>query len=346
MATIGSITKHLTPISLLAALLYAPPELLEQYLGRDFTQTAWPTIVKPIVQTLIGLGVARTLNAALNALATNNWRISSHPPDGKTWDWPNEIAVVTGGCGGIGLALVQGLTARGVRVAVLDVAPPPPELAANPNAVYFPCDVSASLSGVAATADAVRTKMGGDPSILINNAGVAKTNSILEIAESDLRRVLGVNLLAMWFTVKQFLPAMVRRNKGHVVTVASLASYVALVDSVEYSATKAGALAFHEGLTSEIRNMYRAPGVVTTIVHPNFVRTAMTAPYAERIERSLKMLTIEDVTRPLLAQIFSGRGGQLVIPSHLTFLTGLRGWPNWVQEGFRDILGSDARAKT
>lgn len=337
---IGSIIKRLTPIALLAALLYAPPEVVERYLGADFTQTTWPTIVKPIVQTLLGLGAVRTLNAALNTLATNNWRISSNPPD-KTWDWPNEIAVVTGGCSGIGLALVDGLTARGVRVAVLDVADPPAALAANPRAHFFRCDVT-SRGSVADAAAEVRKALGGDPTVLVNNAGLARSHTILDAPEADLRAVLGVNLLAMWFTTQAFVPAMVRGAKGHVVTVASLASFVALSTSVEYSATKAGALAFHEGLGCELRNVYQAPGVVTTVVHPNFVRTAMTAPFADRIERGGRMLTVEDVARPVLAQIFSGRGAQLVVPSHLTFVTGLRGWPNWVQEGFRDLLGRRA----
>lgn len=335
---VGSVIKHLTPLSLLAALLFAPPELREQYLGAEFAQTTWPTIAKPIVQALLGLGVLRTINASLNALATNNWRISSNPP-GKTWDWPNEIAVVTGGCGGIGLALVAGLTAKGVRVAVLDLQDPPPAIESNPRAFFFKCDVT-SLDAVAETADAVRKKMGGDPSILINNAGVARQNSILDVPESALRRVLGVNLMAMWFTTKQFLPAMIRNNKGHVVTVASLASFVALSTSIEYSATKAGALAFHEGLGCEIKNIYKAPGIKTTVVHPNFVRTPMTEPYANIIERTQRMLTVEDISRPLLEQIYSGRGGQLVMPSHLAFLSGLRGWPHWMQELLRDGIGS------
>lgn len=335
---LGSVVKHLTPLSLLAALLFAPPELREQYLGAEFAQTTWPTIVKPIVQTLLGLGVLRTINTSLNALATNNWRISSNPP-GKTWDWANEIAVVTGGCGGIGLALVDGLTAKGVRVAVLDLQDPPPAIESNSKAFFFKCDVT-SLDAVAETAGAVRKQMGGDPSILINNAGVAKANTILDVPESGLRRVLGVNLMSMWFTTKHFLPAMIRNNKGHVVTVASLASFVALATSVEYSATKAGALAFHEGLGCEIKNIYKAPGIKTTVVHPNFVRTAMTVPYADRIERAQKMLTVEDISRPLLAQIFSGRGGQLVMPSHLTFLSSLRGWPHWMQELLRDAIGA------
>lgn len=335
---IDSIIKRLTPISLLAALLYAPPELLEQYLGADFAQTTWPTLVKPILKTLVGLGIVRTLNAGLNALATNNWRISSSPPNGK-WDWPNEIAVVTGGCGGIGLALVEGLTAKGVRVAVLDIQDPPPSLKSNSKAFYFKCDVT-SLSAVTETAEAVRTKLGGDPSILINNAGVAKANSILEIPESDLRKVMGVNLMAMWFTVKQFLPAMIKNNKGHIVTVASLASFVALATSIEYSATKAGALAFHEGLGCEIKHVYKAPGIVTSVVHPDFVRTPMTEPYKERIERAQPMLKISDVATPILDQIFSGRGAQLCLPRRLTIISTLRGWPSWLQEGLRDVIGS------
>lgn len=339
---LGSIIKRLTPISLLAALLYAPPELLEQYLGASFAQNTWPTFLKPVLQALIGLGVVRTFNAGLNALATNNWRISSAPPNGR-WDWANEIAVVTGGCGGIGLALVEGLTAKGVRVAVLDIQDPPPSLKANAKAFYFKCDVT-SLSSVAETADAVRKQLGGDPSILINNAGVAKANSILDIPENDLRKVLGVNLMAMWFTVKQFLPAMIKNNKGHIVTVASLASFVALATSIEYSATKAGALAFHEGLGCEIKHIYQAPGIVTTVVHPDFVRTAMTEPYAHMIEKMQPMLKISDVSNPILAQIFSGRGAQLCLPPRLTFISTLRGWPSWMQEGLRDVIGSRTKA--
>lgn len=338
MAT-GTIIKRLAPISLLAALLYAPPDLLREYLGADLTSTTWPAIIKPILQALLGLTTLTTINATLSVLATNNWRISSTPSSGRPWDWPKEIAVVTGGCSGIGLALTKGLTARGVRVAVLDIAShPPPAIESDSRAHFFHCDV-ASLESVNAAASRVREELGGDPSILVNNAGVANRTSILDVPEASLRRVLGVNLLSMWFTTKAFLPAMVRADKGHVVTVASLASFVALATSVEYSATKAGALAFHEGLGCEIKHVYKARGIVTSVVHPNFVRTAMTEPHADAIERTQKMLTVEDVARPVLAQIFSGRGAQIVVPSGLTFLSGMRGWPSWMQEGLRDILG-------
>ncbi|KAI3396661.1 hypothetical protein diail_11838 [Diaporthe ilicicola] len=243
----ASAVRAAAPVALLAALLYAPASLVERYMGADFAQNIFPRLVQPILKALIGLGIARTINRALNSLATNNWRVSSSPPAG-IWNWPKEIAVVTGGCSGIGLALVEGLSARGVRVAVLDVNDPPPAVKSNPQVTYFRCDVT-SLQQVVDTADAVRKTMGGDPTILVNNAGIARFNSVLDIPEQSLRQVLGVNLMALWFTTQQFLPAMINGNKGHIVTVASLASFIALPMSIEYSATKAGALAFHEGLT-------------------------------------------------------------------------------------------------
>lgn len=337
------ITKRLAPLAVLALLLYAPPSTLEQYLARltGGSVTALPCFFRPWLKIVFGLNCLRGLNAALNSIAQNNWRVSSSPPSSR-WDWPNEIAVVTGGCGGFGLSLVQGLTARGVRVAVLDIVPPeaiPGAIKENPRAAYFQCDVT-SLSSVQDTAAAVRKHFDGqDPTILINNAGVANMNSILDVDEAALRRVLGVNLTALWFTTQQFLPAMLRQDKGHVFTVASLASFVAIPNSVEYSATKAGALAFHEGLACEIKHVHKARGVVTSVVHPNFAKTGMTTPHAGSIEKTQKMLTVEDVTGPMLAQIFSGRGGQLVVPKHLTVLTGLRGWPSWLQESLRDVLG-------
>lgn len=343
----GQIIKRLAPIALLALVLYAPTPIVEQYLGPTASsfldRETWPTVIQPLLKVLLGCNILKTINAALTSTAQNNWRISARA---SKWDWPREVAVVTGGCGGLGSSLVAGLTARGVRVAVLDVAKPDSDAVAQMTKLahprgrveYFQCDVT-SRDAVEQTAERIRKTL-GDPSILINNAGVANRNSILQAKEADIRRVLGVNLMAMWWTTQQFLPAMIRHDKGHIFTTASLASYIALPTAVEYSATKAGALAFHEGLASEIKHVYKSRGVVTSIVHPNFVRTPMTIPHADVIERAQKMLTVEDVTGPMLNQIFSGKGGQIVVPGHLAFLSGMRGWPSWLQESLRDLLGS------
>lgn len=65
--------------------------------------------------------------------------------------------------------------------------------------------------------------------------------------DAFLHKIFGVNLLSHFTTVKEFLPDMLKQNKGHIVTVASMASFVAVPGIADYAATKAGALAFHEG---------------------------------------------------------------------------------------------------
>ncbi len=61
---------------------------------------------------------------------------------------------------------------------------------------------------------------------------------------------------------------MIANNHGMVVTIASVASYVAAPQMVDYSASKAAALSFHEGLTSELTTRYNAPKVRTVVINP------------------------------------------------------------------------------
>jgi 3-oxoacyl-ACP reductase-like protein len=66
------------------------------------------------------LGLVQETNAWLNRLAENNWRFTN---DKKTWNWTEEVAVVTGGSNGIGAAVVRELVSHGIKVAVLDIEP-------------------------------------------------------------------------------------------------------------------------------------------------------------------------------------------------------------------------------
>lgn len=73
-----------------------------------------------ILRWLCGLLLVWEINGVLNEWAENNWVFRSSE---STWDWKNEVAVVTGGSGGIGAVVVKKLISYGVRVAVLDVEP-------------------------------------------------------------------------------------------------------------------------------------------------------------------------------------------------------------------------------
>lgn len=81
--------------------------------------------VKELLKTLLKIGLFFEANNLLNTWARNNWRIRNK----EKWDWPNEVAVVTGGAGGIGVLVVEGLAKKGVQVAVLDLVELPERVA-------------------------------------------------------------------------------------------------------------------------------------------------------------------------------------------------------------------------
>jgi all-trans-retinol dehydrogenase (NAD+) len=138
---------------------------------------------------------------------------------------------------------------------------------AAPNAHFYQTDITSSAS-IAKVAQEIRSEH-GDPTVLVNNAGVMKIKNILDESEEQIRQVFDVNIIANFLLIKEFMPAMIKRNHGHIVTIASLASFITGVQNVDYACSKAGALAMHEGLAQELRHSYNAKKVRTRYVLPN-----------------------------------------------------------------------------
>ncbi|EKG10576.1 Short-chain dehydrogenase/reductase SDR [Macrophomina phaseolina MS6] len=318
---------------LLLLLTSAPPHIQQpilRQLAKLPPQITLPRILA-ILKGLVAVGLVGHLNAWLNSLATNGWSVSS---DAHRWIWPREVAVVTGGCSGIGEVIVKRLLQKGIKVAVLDVQPLPKTLESS-NTFYRHCDIT-DPNAVTKAADDVRSAL-GHPSILVNNAGVGSAHTILETTPEQLHKIFGVNLLSHWYTCQAFLPNMIKNDKGHVVTVASMASFVTVANITDYAATKSGALAFHEGLTQELRHRHNSPNVHTTVVHPNWVKTPLVADFVDHLERNQgKLLTAEDVGAAVADQVFACRGNQLFLPKPLKTASGIRAFPNWIQERARD----------
>lgn len=340
--TIGSIgVLLLNPIVSAAVLTFltrAPDHIIQDLLQRAFIPAKCDlTFAKTIIKALFAIGVVRSLNAKLSSMAANSWRFSSAPG----WHWPAEIAVVTGGSSGIGLAIVQKLLKKGIKVAVFDIQALPDNLKNNSAVRYYHCDVSSTKSISTAAAD-VRHDF-GDPTILVNNAGIVGPKNIIDIEEMALQKIFSINTISHWMTVQQFLPAMIKANKGHIVTMASLSSFSGLPGHADYSATRASALAFHESLRSELKCMYDAPNVMTTIVHPNFVATPLVDGFKSHLRDSgVTFLTPSRVAEDTTAQIFHRKGGHVIIPKSYTVAAALRSWPTWMQVAITDIVGARA----
>ncbi len=169
---------------------------------------------------------------------------------------PGQVAVITGGASGIGLALARALARRDLQVCLLDV-----EQSALRAAVVqlageglivepFVCDVS-DAAEVQSIADAVLTRH-GRVDLLVNNAGVGGLLSPQWATPSeDWAWVLGVNLMGVVNGVRAFVPCMLARGSGHVLNMASLAGLTAPPFMGPYLASKHAVVALTESLAVE-----------------------------------------------------------------------------------------------
>ena len=204
------------------------------------------------------------------------------------------------------------------------------------NVFYYTMDVT-STSSIKSAAEQIRADH-GDPTVLVNNAGVGYDGTILDEPEEKIQRTFQVNTVSHFWTVREFLPAMIKRDHGHVITVASMASFIALGEMVDYCCSKASALAFHEGLTQELRTWYKAKRVRTSVIHPQWVRTAMIQQLSDAGSAfKMPIMGPEVVSRAIVKQIVGKKSGQVILPARMTGLSLLRAAPGWLQEIGRGI---------
>ena len=181
---------------------------------------------------------------------------------------------------------------------------------------------------MAAAAEKIRTQV-GDPTVLINNAGVATGKTVLDSQPGDVRLTFDVNTLAHYWTVQTFLPRMIARNHGMVVTVGSYASWTPIPNMVDYGASKAASLALHEGLTAELTTRYKAPKIRTVMVHPGHTKTDLFVGYEQANDFIAPKLEPESVAEAVVKQVLTGRSGKVVMPEAGRFLSALGVLPDW-----------------
>lgn len=310
-------------IRLIRSTALNPKLLLPLLLLARFTKTGQDlSILHPTalwrLKALLWVGVLRKLNSWVSDKVVNNW------VDDK-YDWSKEIVLITGGAGGIGGQVVQLLAERGIKVVVLDIQPL--TYTAGPTVHYFKCDIT-SPAVIAAVAAEVRAKV-GDPTVLINNAGVVGGRTLLDSSERDIRFTFDVNTFAHYWTTREFLPAMARADHGMIVTVASVASWVSVPNMVDYAASKAAALSFHEGLSAELPTRYGTKRVRTVVVNQGFTRTALFTGYQNDQPFMLPALEPATVAEAIVRKVLSGRSGHLILPEFAHLLPALGAFPSW-----------------
>jgi 3-oxoacyl-[acyl-carrier protein] reductase len=199
----------------------------------------------------------------------------------------DRIAIVTGSARGIGAATALRLAADGMAVAVLDLdeaacAGTVKEIAdAGGRALAVGADVS-QADQVGRAVERVAEEL-GEPTVLVNNAGVIRDNLLFKMTEDDWDTVLGVHLRGAFLMTRAVQKYMVDQRFGRVVNLSS-SSALGNRGQVNYSAAKAGMQGFTKTLAIELGPF----GITANAVAPGFIATDMTAATAARVGMSFE----------------------------------------------------------
>ena len=191
-------------------------------------------------------------------------------------DLSGSVAVVTGGAGGIGAAIVSQLAELGAAIAVWDYNGEAARSVAETiaaeckvGALGVAVDVSqrpSVVDALTATHDAL-----GGIGILVNCAGIDRIGRFLESNEEEWRSIIGVNLEGTIRCCHLVAPEMVEAGSGAIVNIASDAGRVGSSGEAVYSGTKGGVIAFTKTLARELASV----GVRANVVCPGPTDTAL-----------------------------------------------------------------------
>ncbi|MBK8181577.1 MAG: acetoacetyl-CoA reductase [Candidatus Competibacteraceae bacterium] len=213
----------------------------------------------------------------------------------------SRVAVVTGGVGGLGTAMVQALAAAGRRAVAVDYNGLKPEVvdkwkadrkAEGLDTPVYLADVT-NFESCAETCKKIEAEI-GPIEILVNNAGITRDAMFHKMSPEQWDQVIKTNLYSVFNMTKQVYEGMVARNWGRIVNISSVNGLRGQAGQSNYSATKAGIYGFNKALAQECVKK----GVTVNSISPGYMGTEMV--------RAIR----EDVLQKVIAGIPAARLGE------------------------------------
>ncbi|KAF8812220.1 retinal short-chain dehydrogenase/reductase [Phlegmacium glaucopus] len=259
-------------------------------------------------------------------------------------DWGEQIVLVTGGASGIGELLANTLAVRNVTVVVLDVNPIVTE---NYNIVYYKCDVS-KWEEVEAVSQKIITEI-GDPTILINNAGVVQGKLVIDLSAEDVQQTFGVNTFSHFWILKAFLPAMLKIGSGHIVSMSSALGMTGVAQMADYCGSKSAIISLHESLRYELDKRYKCPNIRTTLVCLGHVHTPMfktialpTFPFFSFFCPSMHPVA---VVKKIITALDDQHSQTILLPFYTNFIPYIGHLPSFLRDFVQWVSGADIAMK-
>ncbi|XP_071830758.1 short-chain dehydrogenase/reductase family 16C member 6-like isoform X2 [Apostichopus japonicus] len=237
------------------------------------------------------------------------------PPSRK--DVAGKVVLITGAGHGMGRCTAKRFAKLQARVVIWDIneagnSRTVKEIQSSGGEVYaYTVDVT-KKEKVYEAAEKVKKDV-GKVDILINNAGILVGELLLELTDDQIQRVMNVNVMAHFWTIRAFLPDMLSANEGHLVAISSAAGYFGKNFLVDYSASKFAVTGMDESLELELMKNYDNANIKLTIVHPYIVKTGLVHGYTSRF---MPILEEDDAADTIVDGILRNRR-KVFIPSDL-----------------------------
>jgi NAD(P)-dependent dehydrogenase (short-subunit alcohol dehydrogenase family) len=217
-----------------------------------------------------------------------------------------QVAIVTGGGRGIGRATALELARLGADVVVAELDKAGAERTANEvgalgrKSLAIATDVTRRSD---LTAMVERTKAAlGRIDVLVNNAGIYRAASTLDVTEEHWDAIMTINAKAVFFASQAVLPVMIAQKRGAIVSLASMAGKIGSKTNLPYNASKAAVIS----MTKSLALAHAADGIRVNCVCPGFVETDMWKMVA-RDQGALLGMSAEEFTRQRASQVPLGR---------------------------------------
>ncbi|HRX16745.1 MAG TPA: SDR family oxidoreductase [Spirochaetota bacterium] len=253
-----------------------------------------------------------------------------------------KVVLITGAGGGLGRDIAKALAEMGGRIIVADI---------NKKAA-MQCAEILNKAGLVAEAVVLDVsdrrsvikcantiiKKYGRVDILVNNAGIVVGKSFLDSKDEENISTMEINAISNFWTVKAFLPGMIERGTGQIVTISSAAGLIGVPGLADYCASKFAVYGFHEAVRKEVKKKGKKD-IRFTIICPYYINTGMFEGVKKSPLSFLLPLLDQKRTVKKIVKAIVKRKRRLYMPPIVYVLPLLRVFPELVFDFIATLFG-------